>query len=197
MNYQIKTRFSGAVLFECELPSELDSGLHARHALENATSARANLEGANLRGAYLEGANLRGANLRGANLERANLEGANLRGAYLEGANLEGANLRGANLEGAYLEGANLEGAMWRPGVVLKEHPIQVLGLTWPVTILDAHMQIGCRFHSLHDWSAFGDDAIAVMDGRNALRFWRANKDALLSMARGAGRSFEVQGVAA
>jgi len=33
-------------------------------------------------------------------------------------------------------------------------------------------------------------------DGRDALRFWRAHKDALLAMARGAGRSFEAVAVA-
>jgi hypothetical protein len=177
VNYQIKHRYTDAVLFECELPAGLDSGLHARHALEKATAARANLAGANLARAYLDGANLAGANL--------------------DGAYLDGANLAGANLDGAYLDGAYLDGAFWRPGIVLKERPIQLYGLTWVVTVLDAHMQIGCQFHSLHDWEQFDDAAIAAMDGRDALCFWRANKDALLGLARGAGRSFEKQEVAA
>ena len=108
MKFEIKSRFSGNVLFECEAVS-------FRLAVESAVSKDAylrdaNLEGANLRGANLEDAYLRGANLRGANLEDANLEGANLEGANLRGANLEGENLRGANLEGANLRGANLEG---------------------------------------------------------------------------------------
>jgi uncharacterized protein YjbI with pentapeptide repeats len=172
VNYQIKHRCTDDVLFECELPADLDSGLHARHALEKATAA--------------------GANLAGANLAGANLDGAYLAGAYLAGAYLAGANLDGAYLAGANLAGANLAGAIWRPGIVLKERPIQLYGLTWPVTVLDAHMQIGCQFHSLHDWEQFDDSVIAAMDGRGALRFWRANKDALLGLARGAGRSFEV-----
>ena len=237
MTYQIKRRYSGTVLFECELPADLASGIHARHALEKATAARANLEGANLEGANLGGANLGGANLRGAdlgganlggaNLEGANLRGANLRGAYLRGANLRGANLeeaylrgadlrganlRGANLEGAdlggadlrgaYREGANLEranlrGAKWADKVTISKIPIQLTGLRWPVTILDAHLQIGCQLHSLYDWVQFDDAAIAAMDGREALRFWRGHKEVLMGLARSAGRSFEAQGVVA
>ena len=58
---QIKHRFTDAVLFECEAPDGLDSGLRMRHALEKAVEARANLSDANLRGAYLSGAYLSGA----------------------------------------------------------------------------------------------------------------------------------------
>jgi len=128
---QIKHRHTNAVLFECEAPDGVESGLHMRHALEKACDSGANLSGANLRGAnlidanlidaylidaYLTGANLRGANLTGASLTGANLRGANLRGAYLTDANLRGANLidaylTGANLRGASLTGANLTGA--------------------------------------------------------------------------------------
>ena len=75
---------STKVLFECELPEGLDSGLAMRHALEKATAACANLRGANLSGANLSGANLSGANLSDANLSGANLSGANLRGANLK-----------------------------------------------------------------------------------------------------------------
>ena len=52
-------------------------------------------------------------------------------------------------------------------------------------------MTIGCQTHALSAWEAFGDEEIVAMDGRDALRFWRAHKDALLSLARGAGCSFE------
>ena len=60
---QIKHRFTEAVLFECDAPDGLGSGMQQRHALEKAVSARANLGGANLYGANLGGADLRGANL--------------------------------------------------------------------------------------------------------------------------------------
>lgn len=62
MKIKIVSRYdSDTVLFECDAPEGMDSGLHMRHALEKATEADANL-----RGAYLSGANLSGANLRGA-----------------------------------------------------------------------------------------------------------------------------------
>ena len=104
---------------------------------------------------------------------------------------LEKAVKAGAYLSGAYLSGAYLRGAKWADGVVISQVPIQLSGLHWDVAILDQHMQIGCQLHPLHDWAAFDDADIAAMDGRDARRFWRAHKDALLSLARSAGRSFE------
>ena len=81
MKHEIKNRWTGEVLFTCEVPEGMESGMIARHTAETAIA-----EGANL-----EDANLVGANLEGANLEDANLWGANLRGANLRGANLEDA----------------------------------------------------------------------------------------------------------
>jgi hypothetical protein len=106
MNFQITNRFSGAVMFECELSAEIAGssyGLRLGFAVKKAVEA-----GANLADAYLAGANLAGANLARANLARAYLAGANLADAYLAGANLADANLAGANLAGANLAGANL-----------------------------------------------------------------------------------------
>ena len=111
MRTQIKNRYSGAVLFECEAPEGMESGLAMRHALEQAVKSRANLSDAYLSRANLSDANLSGAYLSGANLSRANLSGANLSGAYLSGANLSGANLSDANLSGANLSRANLSDA--------------------------------------------------------------------------------------
>lgn len=85
MKHQIKHRYTGAVLYEADIPDDTPSGMVVRVALEKATVARANLAGANLAGAYLAG-----ANLAGANLDVANLDGANLAGANLDGANLDG-----------------------------------------------------------------------------------------------------------
>ena len=92
---QIKHRFTDAVLFECEAPEGMSSGLQMRHAVERAVLAGANLARANLARANLDGANLARANLARANLARANLDGANLDGANLARANLDGANLDG------------------------------------------------------------------------------------------------------
>ena len=103
---KIKHRFIDAVLFECEAPADLDSGLHLRYALEKATQSGADLSGANLRYAYLRYANLSGVNLSDANLSGADLSGANLRDANLRYANLRYANLSGVNLSDANLSGA-------------------------------------------------------------------------------------------
>lgn len=49
-------------------------------------------------------------------------------------------------------------------------------------------MQISCELHKLSDWAEYDDKRIAKMDGREALRFWRAHKDVLLGLAKSAGR---------
>ena len=72
MNYQIKHKSTGKVLFEGEYES---MGLCVGAAVG---------ESAYLRGAYLQDADLRGANLHGADLWGANLQGADLRYADLD-----------------------------------------------------------------------------------------------------------------
>ena len=102
MKHQIKHLYTDAVLFECDVPEDVQaSGMATRYALEKAAKDCANLHGANLRGANLYCANLRGANLRGADLGGADLGGANLRGADLGGADLRGADLGYNKLIGA------------------------------------------------------------------------------------------------
>ena len=86
MKVEIKHRYTNEVLFSCDVPDDVASGLHMRNALEKATASSANLSGANLSRADLSGANLYGANLSGADLSCANLYGANLSGADLSGA---------------------------------------------------------------------------------------------------------------
>ena len=84
--HEIKNRWTGEVLFTCDVPEGMESGMIARHAVETAIAVGANLVGANLLYANLEGANLRYANLLGANLLGANLRDANLRYANLRDA---------------------------------------------------------------------------------------------------------------
>ena len=129
VKFEIKSRFTGSVLFGLEADSLrlcVEAAVKARAYLGGAYLRAADLRGAYLRGADLRGADLRGANLRGADLRAADLRGADLRGAYLRdadlgsvdlraadlrGANLRGADLRGANLRDANLRGADLRGA--------------------------------------------------------------------------------------
>ena len=193
-NVQIKHRFTGYVLFECDVPED-QIGMAMRHALEAANLSGANLSGANLSGANLFGANLSGANLSranlsGADLSRADLSGANLSGADLSradlsradlsGANLSGADLSGANLSGANLFGANLSGAEV-DGEEITIAPISIDGLEWVVSITDGFMRIGCQRHAHADWVAFSCDEIADMSG-NATAFWDQWKQPLLAM---------------
>ena len=181
-------RYANKVLYKHETTNERIS---SRDALEAAVAAGADLNGANLAGADLNGANLAGAYLSRADLAGADLAGANLAGADLAGADLAGANLAGANLVGANLAGAYLVGAKWRDDIIINRTPLQLFGLRWPVKIFDQHMQVGCQLHTLAEWEAFDDAAIVAMDSRNALRFWRANKAALLALARADGRGIE------
>ena len=155
----INHRHTGAVLFTHETTDERQaSGLAMRDALEAAVSAR------------------------------ANLSGADLSWADLSGANLSGADLSGANLSVADLSWADLYGAKWRDGITLTRAPLQLFGLAYTVHILDAHMQIGCELHALSEWREFDDARIVAMDGKTALKFWRAHKAALLALAESDGR---------
>ena len=84
---EIKSYFTGSVLFEFEKENNTIKD----------TLIEAVKQGANLYGADLRSANLYGADLRSANLRSANLYGADLRSADLRSANLYGADLRSAN----------------------------------------------------------------------------------------------------
>ncbi len=165
MKIEIKSRFTGNVLFAHD--AEENS---IKITLQAALSANANLYGANLHGANLRGANLYGANLYGADLRGANLYDANLYDANLYGANLHGADLRGANLYDANLYGDKL-----------KKIPLFLYNLDWDVTITTTFLRIGCQVHLIDDWKSFDDDKISSM-ASGALEFWRKYKTAILAL---------------
>ena len=75
---EIKSWFSGDVLFEYE-----SDNATMKKAVEAAVDDNADLSGADLSGADLSGADLSGANLSGANLRDADLSGADLRDAAI------------------------------------------------------------------------------------------------------------------
>ena len=78
---EIKSWFSGDVLFEYE-----SDNATMKKAVEAAVDDNADLSGADLSGADLSGADLSGADLSGANLSGANLRDADLSGADLRDA---------------------------------------------------------------------------------------------------------------
>lgn len=59
--FEIKNRWPEEVLFTCDIPEGMESGMIARHAAEAAIAADADLHDADLRDADLRGADLRGA----------------------------------------------------------------------------------------------------------------------------------------
>lgn len=114
MKFEIKNRYTGSVIFSCDLSDEVScqsDGMRLGFAVRAALESDAELRDANLRGAYLPYAELYGADLCGADLRDAYLYYADLSGAILRSANLCGANLRGAILRSADLRGADLRGA--------------------------------------------------------------------------------------
>ncbi len=77
-NHQIKHRCTGAVLFECEVPDDVDSGLRTRHTLEKAVQARAYLADAEAMRLHLAIQDLCARNMLGENITAEDL-GALLR----------------------------------------------------------------------------------------------------------------------
>ena len=91
MKFQIKHRFTGAIIFEHEAGSRRDAVVAARNS-------GADLSVANLSGADLSVADLSEANLSEANLSRANLYGADLSKTVLDPANKPNADAAGFEL---------------------------------------------------------------------------------------------------
>jgi|GEM_PF-4641906 len=159
MIIEIKNRYNGETIA---------TGESYKIAVE---SNRADLRGAKLRDANLRGAKLRDADLRDADLRDADLCGADLRDADLRDADLYGANLRGADLRDAD-----------RNGNKVQITPIFIDGLHYRVGIWGNHVEIGCETHSFKEWRDFSDGAIRLMDGVEALNFWRENKSIIMSI---------------
>ena len=84
--------------------------------------------------------------------------------------------IEGDSLQGAYLRGASLRGAS------LPTDVIRIDGMRWDVMIFQDWMTIGCQHHHIDDWGKFTDVEISKMDD-DALEFWQANKQKLITIA--------------
>jgi len=136
MKFEIKHRFSGAIIFTLECGS-------LKLCVEAAVKAKTDLGGADLGGAYLRGADLRGAYLRGADL----------RGAYLRGADLGGADLRGADLGGADLGGQKVSGDI---GIITAGDPNSYTAVGFVEEETGAlRVIVGCRSKSITEGRAY------------------------------------------
>src|SRR5574343_573132 len=146
--------------------------------LSGANLSDADLSGANLSDSDLSGANFRYANLRYADLRDADLRYANLRGANLKYADLRYANLIDADLSGANLRDADLSGAnLFGSNLIIYQSGL------WQAYIQEDMIRIGCQYHSVKSWESFTDDEISKMHD-DALRYWKENKEIILSIAR-------------
>jgi uncharacterized protein YjbI with pentapeptide repeats len=81
MKFEIKQRYTGAVLFALECGS-------MKLCVEAAVKAGSNLSYSDLRGSDLSGSNLSGSDLSYSDLRGSNLSGSNLRGSNLIGSDL-------------------------------------------------------------------------------------------------------------
>ena len=162
MKFEIKHRFTGAVLFSLECES-------FKLCVEAAVKARANLAGADLAGADLAGADLTGAYLAGADLA----------GAYLAGADLTGADLTGAYLAGADLTGADLAAQLGQPNG-------WNAWTYFDTKLNEQRVQVGCQNKTIAESRAYWADkadrheVLAALDYAEAiakLRGWDAQAD--------------------
>jgi hypothetical protein len=170
MKIEIKSRYSGEVLFAHEQENNT-----IRITLELAVKANADLTDANLTNADLTNANLRYANLTDANLTNARLTNANLRYANLTNANLTNADLTNADLTDARLTNADLTGAYLLCVGDMKNIFTMQLDY-WKIGFTKDTLQIGCQRHLIEKWKTFDDEIINKMDNK-ALEWWRKWKD--------------------
>ena len=89
MKFEIKQRFTGAVLFSLECEG-------FKVCVEAAVKAKTNMSHSNLRNSDLSGADLSGADLSYSDLRGSDLSGADLSYSDLSYSNLRGADLRGS-----------------------------------------------------------------------------------------------------
>ena len=179
MKFEIKSRWTGAVIFTAEIDCDdgashgIQLGLAVKVAVKaGAYLTRADLASANLASADLADAYMARANLARADLTDANLAGANLASAYMADANLAGTDLTRADLAGADLTRADLASANLN-GISGLNDWIKCIQIEdWPITYTDEDMQIGCQRHPIALWETFSDAEIRAMDGRKALAFW-------------------------
>jgi len=196
INYEIKSRLSGEVLWSGEadnIKAALTTAIKAGADLCGANLHNADLSGADLsevdlreadlygaylhdadlRGTCLRDANLRGADLSGAYLCDANLRGVNLSGAYLHDADLRNVDLCGANLRNANLRGADLSDAYLR-GADLRGTCLRNATYTNGAPITKELLQIS----GLHYPVLIIDDHIQIGCEFHSIEDWRKFDDA-------------------
>ena len=101
---------------------------------------------------------------------------------------VEDAVRRGISLDGASLNGASLDRASFKDTTIfnnikINKAPVFINGLHWMITLMDHHINIGCKLHTIDEWENFDNESINKMD-KSALRWWIKNKQWIIEMAR-------------
>ena len=60
--------------------------------------------------------------------------------------------------------------------------PVNIIGLTYNVTITDDEIMIGRECHKIEEWRGFDDRRILQMDSKRAAKFWALNGPYLLAI---------------
>ena len=158
MKYQIKHRYTDAVLFECDVPEDVqESGMATRYALEKAAKDGSDLSGSDLSGSDLSDSALRGSDLRGSSLRGSDLRGSDLSGSDLSDSDLSYSNLSCSNLRDSDLICSNLSGAK-----LIGDRPVLIVGpigsrfdyLTAYLTDKGIRLRVGCFFGDVDTFRA-------------------------------------------
>ncbi len=122
MKFEIKSRWSSAVKFACDLSVDWETRSYSDQLGE--AVRRAVQSGSNLSYSNLRDSNLRDSDLSGSNLSYSDLRDSDLRDSDLSGSNLRDSNLSGSNLRDSNLR--PIRDDLW---AVLSSAPAEVSGL--------------------------------------------------------------------
>ena len=173
MKHQIKHKYTNAILFECDVPEDVQaSGMATRYALEKAVKDDADLRGSNLRGSNLSysdlsysdlsSSDMRYSDLSGSNLSYSDLSGSNLSYSDLSYSNLRGSDLRGSDMRGSDLRGSNLSGSNLSGAKLIGDRPVLMVGpigshcdyLAAYLTDKGVRLRAGCFFGDVDTFRA-------------------------------------------
>ena len=118
--------------------------------------------------------------LSGVDWSYVDFSNADLSGADLSNANFTNANLTNANFYRTSLTNAILTNVYLR-NCVGNSTNIKTLFIfdEYNISYTKDLLQIGCELHKIEEWWCFDNNMILEMDGKEALKFWRKNKETI------------------
>ena len=167
----------GNVLFSHTMTNNTMRRTIIRAVMCKVNLADADLGGLDLSDLCFNEMNLSGTSFRYSDIQYSSFDHANLTGTDFSFARLGGAALPYAKLGGAKWKGATYFEAKISKGLVFLE------GYYWDVYLMDDHIKIGCKMHTIEEWEKFTNGQIRRMD-TSASEFWRKNKASIIAAAR-------------